>query len=317
MAFISSFAAAVLVLLAPCMAQRFDPSAYGLPDFVPPSDTFRDVCPSFPTPSPGEPPLPTELPRQFSVHVEANILEANRTVWVHEFYDDVNNRGSITFIQGGVRERVIYDYDNNEVFIFPDLQRGTECSVFPLTESRALNFTFGITRVNGSIHIGTTSAFLGLLRDNVPTRYLGLDSVRGTPAMRWQACINYGPVSFFADYYYTTTDSWTYATLSNPEEFDLTLTQIVVRGNGVFNDTLENFYHVYSAFGFESGPASVPDRAFSVPTGTACVGRIRGLPLPEIPNAFSTYLQYVDTMSEMREVITLRVSVCCMSCAYC
>lgn len=311
MVFTSSFAAsaAMVLVLAPllCMAQGFNPTAAGLPPILQPTDVFEDLCVAFPT-SPPSQPLPTELPRQFSVHVEANLLERNRTVWVHEFYDDVNNRGSITFIQGGVREQVIYDYDKEEVFLFPDTMRGTECSVFPLTESRTLNFTFGITRVNGSIHIGSTSAFLGLLVNDIPTQYMGPSNVRGTPALRWQACVTSGPFSFFADYYYTTTDSWTYATVGNPEEFDLTLTQIIVRGNGLVNDTVNNFYHVYSAFGYQSGPASVPERAFSVPTGTACVGRIRGLPVPEVPNFFSTYVQYVDSMSDTPQVITGRVS---------
>lgn len=302
---LGSFAA--ILVLAPllCMGQGFDPSNYGLPPFLTPSETFQDLCGSF---TGSGPPLPTQLPQQFSVHVEANILNENRTVWVQEFYDDINNRGSITFVNEGVRERVIFDYNDNEIFLIPDVKAGTECSIHPLAESRSINFTFGITRVNGSIHIGSTSTFLGLLLDDIPTQYLGQDTVRGTPAEHWQACISRGNVSFFADYYYTTTDSWTYATLNNPEEFDLTLTQIVVQGNSLFNGTLSDFYHVYSAFGFQSGPESVPDRAFTVPTGLACAGRIPGIPVPRVPDYFSTYLQYVDTMADASNVTTVRVS---------
>ena len=287
------------------MGQEFNPSEYGLPEFLPESEEFSDLCMSF---TESGPPLPTDLPRQFSMHVEANILNKNRTVMVHELYDDVNNRGSLMTISNGVREHVIFDYDDNEIFVFPDAMSGRECVVHPLTESRMLNFTFGITRVNGSIHIGTTSAFLGL-PEGVPTMYQGLDRVRGTPALHWSACINGGPnVSFLADYYYTTTDSWSYATITNPGDFNMTLTQIVVRGNSFFRNTLNNFYHVYSVFGFQSGPDSVPDRAFSVPTGLACVGRNPGMPVPSVPNFFSTYIQYIDRRSELKQVAIARVS---------
>lgn len=287
------------------MGQEFNPSAYGLPDLLVPSGEFSDLCESF-TQSGG--PLPTQLPPQFSVHVEANIVNKNRTVVVHEFYDNINNRGSLTFVTEGVQEHSIYDYDDNEIFVFPDAHTGRECSVYPLDEARDIGFTFGLTRVNGSIHIGTTSAFLGLLRDDVPTQFLGFDSVRGTPAMRWRACVSWPNTSFFADYYYTTTDTWSYATIGNPEEFDLTLTQIVVQGNSLFNNNLENFYHVYSVFGLQFGPESVPERAFTVPSGLACVGRNPGIPVPQVPDYFSTYFQFVDTSSDVKRVDTIRVS---------
>jgi hypothetical protein len=308
MAFINRFA--VIIFLGPllCSCQvEFDPLDYGLPALLSSSDSYVDLCENFPPLS--GPALPTDLPRQFSVHVEANILNKNRTVLVHEFYDDVNNRGSISSTRNGVREHAIFDYEKNELFVFPDSHSGRACSVQSVTGFRGLNFSFGITRRNGSIHIGTTSDFLGLLNNDVPTQFLGSDSVRGTPALHWRACINAGPfASFYADYYYTTTDGWSPSS-SSSEGLNQILSQIVVRGN-TFNDTVRNFYHIYSAFSFQSGPESVPERAFTVPTGLACVGRNPGLPVPKVPDYFTTYVQYVDTSSEMKQVTTVRVSVC-------
>lgn len=317
MAFVSW--CATVFLLAPllCMGQEFNPSAYGLPGLLEPSDVFTDLCESF-NPESGGDPLPTQLPQQFSVHVEANIVNKNMTFLVDEFYDNVNNRGSLAFISDGVRQHAIYDYADNEIFVFPDADNGRECGAYPLDEAENFELAFGLTRMNGSLHIGTTSAFLGLLRDDIPTQALGMDSVRGTPAMHWKACINFPNISFFADYYYTSTDIWSYATVSNPEEFDLTLTQIVVQGNSLHNDTLEYFYHVYSAFAFQSGPESVPDSAFTVPSGLACVGRNVGIPVPQVPDYFSTYVQYASTGTNSLEarVATFRVSegegACCM-----
>ncbi len=308
MEIVSCWFTVIVALAFPfCMGQDdFGPSD-GLPELLPSSDDFQDFCDTF-TPDDFSS-IPSTLSRQFSLHVEANILNENRTLWVHEFFDDVNNRGSVTFVRDGVRERAILDYANNEVFVLPDPRAGTECSVYPLAETRVA-MVFGITTVNGSAHIGSARTFLENLNDDTPIQYVGLDSVRGIPTLRWQACTTMGNVSLgggvslVADYYFSSAD-WTYATV-RPEDSSMVLAQIVVRGNSMFNNTLRTFYHVYSVFGFHSGPDAVPDRAFSVPTGTACVGRNEGIPVPEIPPFFSTYIQYV--VSGVKQVTTIRVS---------
>lgn len=295
--------AAVLLLTLPLSLGQSLPTAF------PPTEEFQQVCnDSDPQYDLTGSDVPT-VPSQFSLHVEANLVSQNRTTWVHELFDEVNNRGKVMFLRDGIREQVILDYENNEGFIFPSPIDDKACRVYPLTNSRFgrfINATFGIRTVNGNLHVGSARHFLELLDDDTPLRRVGLDNIRGIPTMRWQACINRGNISVVADYYYTT-DDWTYATISNPEQFDMTLTQIVVRGNSIFNDTVRNFYHVYSIIGFHSGPAAVPDSAFAIPTGLACVGRIPGIPLPRVPNYFSTYLQYVDQLAP-NDVNILRVS---------
>ena len=247
------------------------------------------------------------LPDQFSLHVEANIVNRNRTTWVHELFDDVNNRGKFVFIRNGTREEAIFDYNTDEIYLYPDIDQGNDCTVSQLSASRFINFTFGITRMNGTIHIGSARQFLEFLQDDTPVRQMGLESVRGIPTMRWQACVSSDNVSFTADYYYTT-DDWTYATVSSPEDFDMTLVQIIINGTSNFGrDGPHDFYHVYTVIGFHSGPDSVPERAFQIPTGLVCVGRDPGLPVPTVPQFFSTYIQTVD--SDLKTVSTSRVSV--------
>lgn len=295
-------AVAALLLLAPptCSGQSYLPS----------SEQFRQVCnPSDPMwDRMGSELIPT-FPRQFSFLVEASIVNENRSLWVQEFFDDVNNRAAVTFFNDGTREHVILDYTNDEVFIIPGFDNESECTVHPLTTDRFINFTFGVTNVNGSLHIGSARQLLLALEDDTPARFIGFETIRGVPSLRYQACIDLDNLSFVADYSYTT-DNWTYSTLINPEDYNMVLSQLVIQGNSLNKGNLSNFYHVYSIVAFQSGPSSVPDRALTVPVGLACRGRIPGIPVPVIPKFFSTYIQYVDLNSATnKEVNTVRVSV--------
>ncbi len=295
-------ASSVLLLLTippTCIAQGQD-----LPPQLPERSQFEQVCNPDDFGVNSGPTIPP-LPQQFSLHVEANILNKNRITWIHEFFDEIGNRGRINFVNDGVRETVIYDYTNNEIFLFPNVDDGTDCSVFPLAESRFINFTFGLTRVNGSIHIGSGRNFLEFLSDDTPISFIGENrTVRGVPALQWDACISNDNISLIASYYYNVED-WSYPTISDPSASNMVLSQIVVRGVSFFNNTLSNFYHVYSIFGYHAGPDSVPDRVFRVPTGLACVGRIPGLAVPEAPRFFSTYAERIE--KSMNRVSVVRV----------
>ena len=304
---LSALAAATLILMLAlpptCMGQGQD-----LPEQLEERAQFEQVCdPNNYGTNPG-PDIPA-LPQQFSVHVEANILNKNRITWIHEFFDEVNNRGRFSFFSEGMRERAIYDYDNNEIFVFPDARNGRECTVYPLAESRFINFTFGLTRLNGSIHIGTARQFLEFLDDDTSIQYRGLNNtVRGVPALQWDACLNNDNVSMIVSYYYNMED-WSYPTVADPSGSDMILSQIVVRGVSFFNNSVSNFYHVYSFFGFHSGPDSVPDNVFRVPTGMACIGRVPGMDVPEVPRFFSTYIERLD--NSMNQIGIIRVSIVC------
>ena len=303
-----SAAILILVLVAPptCLGQGQD-----LPPPLQERVDFGQVCDPSNYGSNSGPSIPA-LPQQFSVHVEAGILNKNRTTWIHEFFDEVNNRGRINFFMQGMRERVIYNYNTNEIFLFPDVRNNRECSVLPLAQSRFVNFTFGLTTVNGSYHIGTSRQFFEFLNDDTPINYLGLNNtVRGVPALRWDACINNDNVSMIASYYYNTED-WSYPTVADPSGSDLILSQMVVRGVSSFNNSISNFYHVYTVTGFHSGPDSVPDRMFQIPTGMKCFGRMPGMPVPIPPQYFSTFLERIDTFRNQIGVV--RASACYVLC---
>ena len=284
-----------LLVFHPCSAQTTTPS----PDRIQmmcDADNYAMTGAAFPS-----------LPNQFSLRVEANFLESNRTAVFHEYFDGVNDRGKMVFNWNGTVVRVILDYANNEVFVYPDLRSGRECRVFTLSQSNFINFTFGIVRNDdGSLHVGTAKHFLEGISVDSPTRYIGLDTIRGIPVVQWQACFNSDNYSFIADYYFTT-DNWSYDTISNPTDYNMTLVKIQVRGQILLNGTVKDFNHVYSIFHFLSGPNSVPDHSFVVPTGLACVGRIPGIDKPQLPQFFSTSIQFLSPNDS--QLSTYRVSI--------
>lgn len=236
-------------------------------------------------------PLPT-LPNQFSTIIEGNIVQLNSTFIIAEHFDDPGNRGRFETIIPGTEQRevAIYDYDLGEAFLIPDLMQNISCGVQFLTNETSPRVApFGITYVNGSVHIATASN-LFLLPPNTTYVYLGTEMVRGIPCNRWQTCHVLENNSFTLDYYFASTSDWQYVFLE-----DVIPVQITLRGSMVDDDgSLIKLYHVYSFIAFHSGPDSVPDSIFMVPTGLPCRGRLAGEALPEPPPFFSMFIETLD-----------------------
>lgn len=251
-----------------------------------------------------------KLSDQFSLWVEVTLINYNSTALIiHELYDSVNNRGGLTVRANGTITRVIYNYEEDEIFFITDSNKidqrhEKDCQVHTLSQSVFTDRIFGITMVNGSLHIGTTGDFFNKVNNDTPTNYMGLTTIRGIPTLHWQACLNEGNLSFTADYYYTT-PHWNYAVIFNPGDYDMIPIQISVQGLSLRNGSIMEFSHIYSIFDYHTGPDSVPDSFFSVPTGLACTGRIPGDPLPSISDVFSMTVQHVSDNSHVR---TFRVS---------
>ncbi len=71
------------------------------------------------------------LPKQFSLRVEANILDQNYTTDIREWYDEINNRGSLEQDDTGIRSYGIYDYDLNElIVVVPKLSESIRAATF-------------------------------------------------------------------------------------------------------------------------------------------------------------------------------------------
>lgn len=246
------------------------------------------------------PPIPS-LPDQFSTIIEGNIVQSNYTALVAEYYDNPGNRGRFEYviqetdIESGV---AIYDYNLGEAFLIPDRERNVSCGVQLLT-----NFSdsiFGITYVNGSVHIGTVTQ-LFQVAPNESAKYLGVDSVRGIPCNHWQTCHVYVNNSYTLDYYFASTSDWKYAFSGESVPIQIELNGAKISDDG----TLDTMHHVYSFIAFHSGPSAVPDSVFEVPTGLPCLGRIAGEDLPEVPPFFS--LQF-ETLEDPYTIGTVRVS---------
>ena len=251
---------------------------------------YQAVCnPSNYTLTPAMP-LPT-LPNQFSTIIEGNIVQLNSTYIIAEHYDDPGNRGRFETIvrETGQREVAIYDYDLAEAFLIPDLTQNISCGVQTIVNASIPRFEpFGITYVNGSVHIGTVSS-LFLLPPNTTSVYHGNETIRGIPCNRWQTCHVMENNSYTLDYYFASSD-WQYIFMGDAIPIQITLRGSMVDDDGSLND----LYHVYSFIAFHSGPDSVPDSVFMVPTGLPCRGRIPGQALPEPPPFFSMYIEILD-----------------------
>ena len=247
---------------------------------------------------PPSPPIP-ELPGQFSAVVEANIVQWNRTILVREYFDEVGNRGrlEVNFNSTRGNQVGIYDYNLGEIFLIPNPFTGDGCGVQLISQSTRLLRVFGFELVNGSVHIGSVSHFFRL-DGNVTARYMGVETVRGIPCNRWQTCvIRSSNNSYTVDYYFST-DDWSFT--ANPSGGPIPV-QVVLTAS-LNTSPLSYFYHIYTFVDFVSGPNSVPDEVFMVPTGLACTGRIPGQPLPTLPDFFSAYIEVVTPSQQTASV---------------
>ena len=77
------------------------------------------------------------LASQYSVRVEANLGEANRTVDAHEFYDSINNRGALLQWDRGVETRVLFDFSTNQLITVTLPNRAGTCLFHPSPEHDA------------------------------------------------------------------------------------------------------------------------------------------------------------------------------------
>ena len=246
------------------------------------------VCdPSDYTTSPN-PPIP-DLPRQFSAVIEANFVQLDQSALVREYFDEIGNRGRFEIAHSSSAIVGIFDYNLGEVFLIPDPNTGDGCSVHNLIRQSSLSF-FGFRIVNGSVHIGTVGRFFRL-SSNVSANYLGQEDVRGIMCDHWQTCTVMENKSYTLDYYFSTAD-WAFSANPNGSQIPV---QVVLNES---QSATPNLNHIYSFVDFVSGPQSVPDKVFMVPTGLPCRGRIPGQPLPALPNFFTVYS---ETVSQARQ----------------
>ena len=245
------------------------------------------------------PQLPS-LPSQFSTTIQAYIFSLSKEIVVREYFDEINNRGRLEFSSTGRTGYGIFDYGQQEIFLF---KSNEDCVVRKINvNNRFLRETFGFTVVNGSVHIGTVSDFFRLAKNDTRyIRYEGPDEIRGVECDHWQTCHVSENRSYILDYYFTRKNSvfnWTSAFDNDPIPVQISL-------NGTHNNGTP-VQNVYSFVGFNSGQDSVPDEVFRLPTGMVCRGRIPGQDVPRLPNFFSTHVESINEDRQTSRIFTVR-----------
>ena len=253
-------------------------------------------------------PVPN-LPAQFSIVVEANFGQDNRTTDVKEYVDGVGNRGRFEISSTNSETNPIvgiFDYGDGQIFVIPDANTGDACAVKPIADPSTRPFlpqtpSFGFQDVNGTIQIGTVSRFFQLLRNTTNATWLGVEIVRGIPCNRWQTCTAMQSNSYTLDYYFAT-ENWDFALGNGP-----TPVQVVLNSVDARSGEPESLTHTYSFVFYDTGPRSVPNELFMVPIGLVCSGRNPGRPIPPFPQYFSLSLEAVQ--QRRQSVVVYKVSL--------
>lgn len=237
-------------------------------------------------PNPDSPPLP-DIPNQFVSTIEGNLLSRSQTFVIKEYYDQVGDRGRIEIAANGTQTTGIFDYNLGEIFVMTNRDGEEDCNVYEISANSQffLGRVFGFSEVNGTVHIGSPAAFLEMIRENSTSIYRGTDMIRGVPVQRWESCVTLPNNSYVVNYYFGAQSNWTFSggqldmSVMIPVEFNLNASFINRFG-------IDNAYNIYSFVNFQSGPDSVPDDVFQVPTGVACKGRLPGQAVPTLAGTF-------------------------------
>ncbi|XP_059177901.1 uncharacterized protein LOC131957190 [Physella acuta] len=228
-------------------------------------------------------PLP-KLPEQYSVKVEANILQKHRTTEVEEHYDSVNKRASVSQTFNGSTTIFIFDYNIGEMYtIYPN----GSCKA---TEAHYDVYSFTKLGKNPQPIMATINDVFRF-GQGYEQVYQGKDNIRGIPVDHWTSCqeVHEWGAKYQLDYYFSDPD---YTTAGGAE-------QVPVRAvvNGTANNItpargIQAFQHIYEFTSFRSGPALDED-VFTIPRGVLCKGKQKTKDIPLIPKRLEVDVEVV------------------------
>ncbi|RUS92161.1 hypothetical protein EGW08_000014 [Elysia chlorotica] len=264
------------------------------PWFPPPS-----VCESSHSPAPYKdgiaPPIP-ELPRQYSLRVEANILQKRWTTEVEEHYDSINQRASLAVSFNGSTVYSIFNFKSEERYdIYPN---GT-CFA-----SRAGVDYFGFVKMAGPKGQRPAMATINQVfkfGTGFNQTYVGKDMVRGIPVDHWTSCRQWERwgAKFQLDFYFSDPD---FISASGSEQIPV---RIVLNGSadnvGSMHESVQGshrFEHMYEFVSVRTGPPKDLD-VFQVPPGVYCRGRRDTKPMPELPEQFEMNTEIIVPDSDI------------------
>ncbi|KAK7096301.1 uncharacterized protein [Littorina saxatilis] len=247
------------------------------------------------------PPVPL-LPERFTLRVEANLLNKNSTIDVHEWHDGPGNRGAAITWLSSVQFSYIYSYPTNQQFSFEQITGGRyDCQVQQLN-SLSEPYLHGTdsttTTTNTTTHIYSAARALSFA-GGLAERYEGRSDVRGIVADTWSSCVFWpdrnATMSVF--WYFTVTQGWDTA---------LGMSQVPVRcqvrgrvHSGGRARTFEHLYEVSEFYDYLDGGLQV----FETPAGTVCPGRKNSKAVPSLPPRFSYSAEVVDVEAQTSQFI--------------
>ncbi|KAI8752833.1 hypothetical protein BgiMline_015011 [Biomphalaria glabrata] len=239
-------------------------------------DRTTGIGPSFP-----------RLPDQYSMKVEANILQKRWTTEVEEHYDKVNQRASRKMTFNGQTTLTIFDLRNG--IRFTVLQNGsctTESTKNDTSSSRLdMVSRLAIDMFNDDLRVGSSLTRI----------YVGSEFVRGIPVNHWTECETWPDLQaqFQVDYYFSDPD---YNTASGDSQIPV---RVVLNGSAHNVDSthkslpgLHTFYHIYDFTAFRAGPAQDAN-VFRIPLGVICYNRGDRKPLPALPDYFEVDVEVI------------------------
>ncbi|GFR76423.1 hypothetical protein ElyMa_000482400 [Elysia marginata] len=281
----------------------------GHADALPPWFPPPSVCNSTHTPSAYDgpaPPLP-ELPVQYSLRVEANILQKRWTTEVEEHYDSINQRASLAVSFNGSTVYSIFNFKSEERY---DIYPNGSCIA-----SRAGVDYFGFVKMTkgpkGQRPAMATINQVFKFGKGYNQTYVGKDTVRGIPVNHWTSCrvghncpshlvewTRWG-AKFQLDFYFADPD---FISASGGHQIPV---RIVLNGTannvGRGQESVEGrhrFEHMYEFVSVRPGPPRDAD-VFQVPPGVFCQGRRDTKPMPELPERFEMNTEIVVPDSGM------------------
>ncbi|KAL8599141.1 hypothetical protein ACOMHN_007857 [Nucella lapillus] len=247
--------------------------------------------PKTPTAPPSSPDLMPRLPEQFVMHVEANIVQEQRTTEAIEVFDYPNQRAAVSTTSQNQTVTSIFSYKTGERL---DIFANGTCVTRNLSDASFDVFGFTELKASGGPHI-VSAAGVFRLGDAAQKVFLGEDTVRGIPVYHWQSCQSLKAdgltkAAYVIDYYFSKT-GYNTATADTmvPVRALVNGTAINVDAKGKPSGGTHDFSHVYDFSFFRPGPI-VDASLFEVPRGTVC-NRLLSKTLPQLPDQFSLSME--------------------------
>ncbi|XP_064603359.1 uncharacterized protein LOC135468839 [Liolophura sinensis] len=217
------------------------------------------------------PALPA-LPKQFFSRVEFTVVNASKTIYLEEYFDQIRNRAEIRAIglfDQGKESRLIASYDTGELF---DVEDGI-CVTTAISNDDTFVFAFNQTGGKDHVMSAQESLEFGKKFNEV---YKGPTTVRNIPVNHWQACVMENSEKTTIDYFFAVPGQWTVPASSGAIPIRSIYT---TEGQGGYIQ-----YYEYVYFQDSLPPSNEP---FLTPPMVYCPGRSNTKPLPKIPRHFT------------------------------